>query len=77
MAPQPAQVYVLAIAWLSLLSLFWFTNAGAQYRFDIWTTDNGLPQNPSPQSYKPATGGRFERSQDKVWPRVSRVVTVI
>ena len=45
MAPSPAQVYVLAIARLSLLSLFCFSNAGAQYRFDSWTTDNGLPQN--------------------------------
>lgn len=45
MAPQPAKVYVLAIARLSLLSLFWFSSAAAQYRFDSWTTDNGLPQN--------------------------------
>ena len=45
MAPSPAQVYVLAIARLSLLSLFWFTSATAQYRFESWTTDNGLPQN--------------------------------
>ena len=45
MAPQPAKVYVLAIARLSLLSLFWFSSAEAQYRFDSWTTDNGLPQN--------------------------------
>lgn len=45
MAPQPAQVYLLAIARLSLLSLFWFSSVGAQYRFDSWTTDNGLPQN--------------------------------
>lgn len=45
MAPQPAKVYVLAIAQLSLLSLFWFSTATAQYRFDSWTTDNGLPQN--------------------------------
>lgn len=45
MAPQPAKVYLLAIARLSLLSLFWFSNAGAQYRFESWTTDNGLPQN--------------------------------
>ena len=28
------------------LLLFLFTpNAGAQYRFDVWTTDDGLPQN--------------------------------
>lgn len=45
MVPQPAKVYVLAIARLSLLSLFWFSSAAAQYRFDSWTTDNGLPQN--------------------------------
>ncbi len=45
MAPQPAKVYALAIARLSLLSLFWFSSATAQYRFDSWTTDNGLPQN--------------------------------
>lgn len=45
MAPSPAQVLVLAIARLSLLTLFWFSNAFAQYRFDSWTTDNGLPQN--------------------------------
>lgn len=45
MAPSPAHVYVLAIARLSLLSLFLFGNATAQYRFDSWTTDNGLPQN--------------------------------
>jgi len=45
MAPQPGQVYILAIARLSLLSLFWFSSAIAQYRFDSWTTDNGLPQN--------------------------------
>ncbi len=45
MAPSPAQVLVLAIARLSLLTLFWSSNAFAQYRFDSWTTDNGLPQN--------------------------------
>ena len=45
MAPQPSKVYVLAIARLLLLSLFWFGSAIAQYRFDSWTTDNGLPQN--------------------------------
>lgn len=45
MAPQPAKVCVLAIARLLLLSLFWFSNATAQYRFNGWTTDNGLPQN--------------------------------
>src|SRR6185369_2499222 len=45
MVPQPAKVYVLAIARLYLLSLFWFSSATAQYRFDSWTTDNGLPQN--------------------------------
>ena len=40
MAPQPTKVYVLAIARLSLFSLFWFSSAIAQYRFDSWTTDN-------------------------------------
>ena len=45
MAPSPAQVLVLAIARLSLLCLFCFSSAIAQYRFDNWTTDNGLPQN--------------------------------
>src|SRR6185295_15201382 len=45
MAPQPTKVYVLAIARLSLLSLFWFSSANAQYRFESWTTDNGLPRN--------------------------------
>ena len=45
MAPSPAKVLVLAIARLSLLTLFCFSGAGAQYRFDSWTTDNGLPQN--------------------------------
>jgi signal transduction histidine kinase/ligand-binding sensor domain-containing protein len=45
MAPSRAQVYVLAIARLLLLTLFGFASAGAQYRFDSWTTDNGLPQN--------------------------------
>jgi len=45
MSPQPTKVPVLAIARLSLLSLFWFSSAIAQYRFDSWTTDNGLPQN--------------------------------
>ena len=45
MSPQPTKVHVLAIARLSLLSLFWFSSAIAQYHFDSWTTDNGLPQN--------------------------------
>lgn len=45
MVPQPTRFYVLAIARLSLLSLFWFSSAIAQYRFDSWTTDNGLPRN--------------------------------
>jgi ligand-binding sensor domain-containing protein len=43
MAPQPRKVF--AITRLSLLSLFWFSSAIAQYRFDSWTTDNGLPRN--------------------------------
>lgn len=45
MAPSPAKALFLTIARLSLLSLFWFSSGGAQYRFDSWTTDNGLPQN--------------------------------
>ena len=45
MAPSPAQVPLLAIARLSLLTLLWFPSATAQYRFDSWTTNNGLPQN--------------------------------
>ena len=45
MAPLPAQVFILAVARLSLLSLLWFPSVTAQYRFDNWTTDNGLPQN--------------------------------
>ena len=45
MAPSPAQVPLIALARLSLLTLLWFPNATAQYRFDSWTTDNGLPQN--------------------------------
>jgi signal transduction histidine kinase/ligand-binding sensor domain-containing protein len=45
MAPSPAQVFILAVARLSLLSLVCFPRATAQYRFDSWTTDNGLPQN--------------------------------
>ncbi len=45
MVPQATRVYILAIARLSLLSLFWFSSASAQYRFDSWTTDNGLPRN--------------------------------
>jgi len=30
---------------LSFCLCFCFTAAQAQYRFDSWTTDNGLPQN--------------------------------
>lgn len=30
---------------LSLLALIGLPTAAAQYRFDSWTTDNGLPQN--------------------------------
>ncbi|HXQ71676.1 MAG TPA: two-component regulator propeller domain-containing protein, partial [Pyrinomonadaceae bacterium] len=45
MAPSPAQVCVLAIARLTLLTLVGFASTTAQYRFDSWTTDNGLPQN--------------------------------
>ena len=45
MAPSPAQVPLLALVRLSLLTLLWFPSAAAQYRFDSWTTDNGLPQN--------------------------------
>ena len=33
-----------ALGWL-LTILFFTTSAGAQYRFDAWTADNGLPQN--------------------------------
>ena len=33
-----------ALGWL-LAVLFVTTSAGAQYRFDAWTADNGLPQN--------------------------------
>jgi signal transduction histidine kinase/ligand-binding sensor domain-containing protein len=33
-----------ALAWL-LAVLFVITSASAQYRFDAWTADNGLPQN--------------------------------
>jgi signal transduction histidine kinase/ligand-binding sensor domain-containing protein len=45
MAPQPTKLYLFAIARLALLSLFWFSSVIAQYRFDSWTTDNGLPRN--------------------------------
>lgn len=45
MSPSPAQVYLLAIARLLLLTLLGFASATAQYHFDSWTTDNGLPQN--------------------------------
>jgi signal transduction histidine kinase/ligand-binding sensor domain-containing protein len=33
-----------ALGWF-LAALFVVTSAGAQYRFDAWTADNGLPQN--------------------------------
>jgi len=45
MAPSPPQVSLSALARLSLLILLWCPNAAAQYSFDSWTTDNGLPQN--------------------------------
>jgi signal transduction histidine kinase/ligand-binding sensor domain-containing protein len=45
MPPPRAQVYVLAIARWSLMIPICFSAAQAQYRFDSWTTDNGLPQN--------------------------------
>ena len=49
MARSPALVFTSVVARLAapLLSLIWlFTaTAAAQYRFDSWTTDNGLPQN--------------------------------
>src|SRR6185503_16848091 len=49
MARSPAQVLMSVVTRLAalLLSLIWLpaTTASAQYRFDSWTTDNGLPQN--------------------------------
>ncbi|HST21111.1 MAG TPA: two-component regulator propeller domain-containing protein, partial [Blastocatellia bacterium] len=49
MARSPAYVFMSVVARLSalLLSLIWLSaaTATAQYRFDSWTTDNGLPQN--------------------------------
>src|ERR1044071_5461654 len=50
MAHPPAYVFLPLVTRLSALSLFvliWLlpATASAQYRFDSWTTDNGLPQN--------------------------------
>src|ERR1043165_397182 len=50
MARLPAHVFmfvVVRLSPLSLLILIWLlpATASAQYRFDSWTTDNGLPQN--------------------------------
>ena len=49
MAHSPAYVFMSVVARLAalLLSLIWLSTAtaSAQYRFDSWTTDNGLPQN--------------------------------
>jgi len=49
MARSPAYVFMSLVIRLSalLLSLIWLSTAtaSAQYRFDSWTTDNGLPQN--------------------------------
>jgi signal transduction histidine kinase/ligand-binding sensor domain-containing protein len=40
-----ARLLIIVVARLSLLILLWFHGTAAQYRFDRWTTDNGLPQN--------------------------------
>jgi ligand-binding sensor domain-containing protein len=40
-----ARLLIIVAARLSLLILLWFHGTAAQYRFDHWTTDNGLPQN--------------------------------
>jgi signal transduction histidine kinase len=49
MARSPAHVLMAVVARLStlLVSLIWLSTATAtaQYHFDSWTTDNGLPQN--------------------------------
>ncbi len=49
MAHSPAYVFMSVVARLFALlsSLIWLSiaTATAQYRFDSWTTDNGLPQN--------------------------------
>ena len=45
MAPSLPHLHPLAIARIFLLTLLWFPSTTAQYRFDSWTTDNGLPQN--------------------------------
>jgi hypothetical protein len=48
MARSPAYVLMSAVARPAalLVSLLWLsTTVAAQYRFDSWTTDNGLPQN--------------------------------
>jgi len=48
MARSPALVFISVVARLFALSLLiWLLTATsqAQYRFDSWTTDNGLPQN--------------------------------
>src|ERR1044072_3968778 len=49
MARSPAYVVMSVVARLAalFLSLIWLSpaTAVAQYRFDSWTTDNGLPQN--------------------------------
>jgi signal transduction histidine kinase/ligand-binding sensor domain-containing protein len=50
MARLPAHVFISVVARLSSLSLLFLiwllpATASAQYRFDNWTTDNGLPQN--------------------------------
>lgn len=42
---QPFMLVLARVSALSLLSLTCFSTAIAQYRFDSWTTDNGLPQN--------------------------------
>jgi ligand-binding sensor domain-containing protein len=50
MARLPVHVFMFVVVrlfTLSLLVLIWLlpATASAQYRFDSWTTDNGLPQN--------------------------------
>src|SRR6267142_2856654 len=41
---QVAQRYLLSALWLWCVYLSSTTVVAAQYRFDSWTTDNGLPQ---------------------------------
>jgi ligand-binding sensor domain-containing protein len=45
MALSQVHLLILTVMRLSLLPLIWFSTAAAQYHFEGWTTDDGLPQN--------------------------------